>query len=314
MAPKKIAQNGARAALIERMRIRLSNLNREGVYSRRERRHEIARLERGYWEHKSRKWDETTFKAGGTIEFKRQMERTKSKMNRLFDQLLNAKTSGQRRELMRRLGGIVLPGKTLLKKLPAKTMWEIIEMRLAIIEELHEKIANTRLPKMERVTAVRILSVRLGKAMPEGLLALLEENPKNHAVAREIERILSVDAGKKTIEMIKKAMKKNSNNDFRASCLEILSKNGTLLSLQALAELFQAPKAIFFGEKQGSKKSIFILLQKRPGYRWLQSQDFLTGNLWLRNLREQRYQKFAIDIVMSHQKLLVRLPQKKLRQ
>jgi len=239
VTPKKIRPKGARKALIERMRRRLSSLNREGVYSRRERRHEIARLERGYWERKSRKWSEATFKAGGTIEFKRQMERTKIKMNRLFDQLWKAKTSGQRRELIRRMGGIALPAKTLLKK---------------------------RLPQMERTTAVRVLSARLGKAMPEGLLALLEENPKNHPVAREIERILSIDSGKETIERIKEAMKKNRDPAFRASCLEILSKNGALFSLQALAELFQAPKPIFSGEKQGSKKARarLELLLKQP--------------------------------------------------
>jgi len=266
VTPKKIRPKGARKALIERMRRRLSSLNREGVYSRRERRHEIARLERGYWERKSRKWSEATFKAGGTIEFKRQMERTKIKMNRLFDQLWKAKTSGQRRELIRRMGGIALPAKTLLKKLPARTRREVIEMRLSIIEELHEKAANTRLPQMERTTAVRVLSARLGKAMPEGLLALLEENPKNHPVAREIERILSIDSGKETIERIKEAMKKNRDPAFRASCLEILSKNGALFSLQALAELFQAPKPIFSGEKQGSKKARarLELLLKQP--------------------------------------------------
>lgn len=232
--PTKAMHPGKRN--MQRMRERLKQLERNGITEKTQMRRRVSAAEQEFWEKRARKWGAHTLSKGGSKGFSFQMDRSLNKAGLLIEKLEKAKTSVERRKIIREIGLMQIASGNVIKKLPLKTRLKIQGTALALTEILEDRAQNSRLPAKERIESVRAIAGIYGSMSAEPLIGLLERNPKNHIARAEIQRILSKNISSDAISTVKELLLKSRNTDLKTTGINILADTPSVFALSTLAE------------------------------------------------------------------------------
>lgn len=222
--------------VMQRMRERLKQLEKKGIVDKRQRRQKVSAAEQEFWERRASEWRQHTIKTGGSKGFSLQTDRSINKAVKLSEKMENAKTSVERRKIIREISGLRVPSSKVIERLPIKTRIKIQGTVLGLAEILEGHAQNNKLPAKERIESVRAIAGIYGLMAAEPLIGLLERNPKNHIARAEIQRILSKNISSNNISTVKERLLKSRNTDLKTTGIKILANMPSVFAISTLAE------------------------------------------------------------------------------